>query len=634
MCRLRLLVVVLAVMFIAPSARADAPTSEREPNVYGDTGIVRSSSARIGAHELQLGLAGFGFYAADFVGPGADKNSYLGGHASASLALFEAVQLSVATRAAANINSVAGTQASVGDLMPSLKAGYRFLPLAFAVNVRAMLPTRSGESGFQFDDSALNAQLLLTFDLKDGLDIPLRAHLNAGYTYQVGKGALGDKQKVFEQNPYYLDGVSGQLLALPTQQWFYDAVALRVAIEAPLPYATPFVEASYETALGVPKGRGVKGAGYSLLSDAHVIVTPGVRVTPGLGVAVLAAVDIGLTNNGGGLAVDVTQLVSGQPVNPLWVARLGVSHSFDLFGSSGTGAGRGTQGQVRGCVTDAAGGPVTFAVVDAPALAGVRVTVDDKGCFTTPALAAGDVTLDVSAVGFTSGQTQASVKDGETTTANVVMQPVPTATTTASSTNPTPRAGTAAINGYVTNKDDDVLDAELTVTDARGSRSAGKTVAGAFDVEVSTGRVWLSAQSERTLARGVEVVLEAQSRARTTLVLRPVPKKRSVTLGKDDIAVSARIPFEYKKPRLQSTAEYLLDEVVDVLLKNPALKVRVDVYAEPLATPEEGQKLADERAQTVVDYLAVHGVPRTRLEAKGVPNIDEKSRRVDFKLVP
>jgi outer membrane protein OmpA-like peptidoglycan-associated protein len=197
--------------------------------------------------------------------------------------------------------------------------------------------------------------------------------------------------------------------------------------------------------------------------------------------------------------------------------------------------------------------------------------------------------------------------------------------------------GRARIAGYVTNKEDETIDAELEVWDAGGAHDAGRSADGAFDVPVQAGDVTIVARADGYLSEGVTLHVGKGGRGRAGIVLNKLPKVRKAVLEQDRIAVQTRVPFEFKKPRLQSTAEYVLADVVDVLLRNPALRVRVEVHAEPLGTPDESQALADERAAAVIDTLVQHGVWRARLDAKGVPLepvAADQGRRVDFILVP
>jgi len=65
--------------------------------------------------------------------------------------------------------------------------------------------------------------------------------------------------------------------------------------------------------------------------------------------------------------------------------------------------------------------------------------------------------------------------------------------------------------------------------------------------------------------------------------------------------------------------------------------VRIEVYSEPATVETESQKLADDRAAAVADYLVEHGVWPSRLETKGIPLAAaeaDKGRRTEFVIIP
>ena len=92
-------------------------------------------------------------------------------------------------------------------------------------------------------------------------------------------------------------------------------------------------------------------------------------------------------------------------------------------------------------------------------------------------------------------------------------------------------------------------------------------------------------------------------------------------------------------------AEFILDDVVDLMLKNPQLtKIRVEGHTDNTGDPAYNQALSEARAETVLDYLVTKGVAADRLEARGYgfsrPIADNdteagraKNRRVDFVIV-
>jgi len=105
------------------------------------------------------------------------------------------------------------------------------------------------------------------------------------------------------------------------------------------------------------------------------------------------------------------------------------------------------------------------------------------------------------------------------------------------------------------------------------------------------------------------------------------------------------IPFEFDKSRLLKAASFILDDVVDTILRNPQLtKIRIEGHTDNSGTPQYNQTLSETRAQAVLDYLIESGVPPERLEAVGygqdqpvAANKTEagraKNRRVDFMIV-
>ena len=631
--------VVAGVLMVAASPPAHAaPVDDRlvltAPNMLGQTGLVRTSSAIIGDTGLAyLGFGGRGFVSPDFVIPGKDDaNTFLEGNAVLGFSVMRVLELSLATRAGANLNSArAQPQASVGDTALTIKGGYGFGLVSAAASVKVGLPTRSNKVGFDLGNANVGGAAHITFDLVPQ-GIPLRAHVLGGYTLQLARLADVAVAANPARNPYFLDGPDGALIALATQQWFYDQVSVGVGVEAPLPYVTPFLEVWYQAALGVDD--------YAYFGDAWLTLTPGVRLGIG-GLRVDLAADIGLSGTAGGAAVDVTQVVNGQPINPLWTARIAVSHAFDLFGGSRAagsspvagvvvGGGGNTMGRLEGCVKDDTG-PVTDAAVafSVDGTAGPRLLVDDKGCYALP-VNAGTATIAVSSAGHDEATATAKVDSGSTARADVVLKK-----------NGSP-GRQAHIVGFVINKDDETVNVTLQLTDKQGTRDAGSLVAGAFDLAVKPGLTLVTATAPGYLAQGVPFNVESGARRTTTFVMRKVPKKRSATLKADQLETTNRIPFVFKNARLQSTANYLLDEIADVLITNPTVRVSIEAHTDTseMADASDAKALTEARAQSVKDALVARGIAPERLETVGAGikspignGSDPKNRRVEFVVV-
>jgi outer membrane protein OmpA-like peptidoglycan-associated protein len=613
----RALLVALALLAVVTPARADAADDDRlvlvAPNSLGQAGLVRTTSALIDdTGTAWLGLSGRVFATPDFVVDGTtDAATFLEGQGSLGLALFRVLELSLQTRAGGVLSS-ARTQptTSLGDATLGLKGGWNFGLVAVGATARLGLPSRAAKVGFDLGNVAAAGAGLVSIDLLE-IGLPVRLHLNGGYQLQPGRLAADNTAN----NPYFLDGEDGALIAMAAQQWFFDSVHAGLGVEVPLPYLTPFVEVWYQAALGADD--------YAFFGDAWLTLTPGLRLGVG-GLRVDLALDVGLSGTGGGLAIDPAQLTAGQPVNPLWAGRVAVAHAFDLFGGGGGG---GRFARLEGCAT-ANGQPVVgaVAVVAIDGQPGPRLAADAAGCFSAP-VQAGALAVTVTAPQHSSVVVNVAAAAGSTVRADAALLAAP---------------ARARLKGFITNKDDEAIEAALTIVDAAGTRDVGASVGGAFDLDVAAGPVTLIARAPGSLALGHTVVLAADDRRSLTLQLRKEPKKRSVTLGADRVELTGRVPYVFKSERLQSTAGYLLDEIADLLLTNPGLRLSIEAHTDPSEVEDASaaKALTEGRAAVLKDALVELGVDAARLETSGYgitqlvgPPNDPKNRRVELVIV-
>jgi outer membrane protein OmpA-like peptidoglycan-associated protein len=605
----------------------DSRVAERSPNVYGQTGILRSISARTGKNGyFDLGLHGRFFFFDDFIRPATpDKDSYFGGQASFGVTAFDILELAVATQFATNANdsSLPATLFTTGDLLPSVKIGYAFLPLAIGVDVRALLPTAQDQVGLDAANFAVTATGLLTYDLYEQADFPLRAHLNVGYTYQNARnsGAVG---------AYLIPGVEGALLALTTQSWFYDQLNVALGIEAPLPYVTPFVELSTQTALGVRPGQGPATTDYDTLRDSIIVVSPGVRGSVGRGLNFDVALDVGVGGVGGGFQPDVAQLIVGQPFNPQWALQLGVSYTFSPFvAETQVEVRERAQGRVEGCVVSQET-PVQDAIIEYAGMDGPRIVVDDKGCFRSPMVDVGSLTIRVTHPDYKGASATVEIGAGATTPVVVELLPAP-------------RVGT--FKGTVVNEEDESVNAKLEI--ALGGKVVASSVAngGAFEIPLPPGRYQVVVKAKGYLQQGTPLVIEPLGKTIAAFTLKVLSKKRLSTVTSSKIEISTTVPFALGQARLLKAAEFVLDDVVDAILASPQLgTLRVEGHSDNTGEEAVNMALSGQRAAAVVEYLVAHGVPAARLEAKGMgfskpiaTNDSEdgraKNRRVEFVIV-
>ncbi len=122
------------------------------------------------------------------------------------------------------------------------------------------------------------------------------------------------------------------------------------------------------------------------------------------------------------------------------------------------------------------------------------------------------------------------------------------------------------------------------------------------------------------------------------------PVKMRVQLKDHKIVIGEKVQFEQNSPAIKAESNGLLDEVVEVIKKNPQIKM-IDIEGHASAEGNEAANvtLSDARAKSVMAYLVTKGVAATILTAKGFgsskPIADnttedgrEKNRRVEFNV--
>jgi outer membrane protein OmpA-like peptidoglycan-associated protein len=108
--------------------------------------------------------------------------------------------------------------------------------------------------------------------------------------------------------------------------------------------------------------------------------------------------------------------------------------------------------------------------------------------------------------------------------------------------------------------------------------------------------------------------------------------------------VLKNIFFDSGKSSIQATSYSELLKLVDLLKNNPTIRVEISGFTDNIGDETLNQKLSEERAKTVVNYLILKGIPSTRLVAKGygpalpvTSNSTEagrqKNRRTEMKIL-
>ena len=81
--------------------------------------------------------------------------------------------------------------------------------------------------------------------------------------------------------------------------------------------------------------------------------------------------------------------------------------------------------------------------------------------------------------------------------------------------------------------------------------------------------------------------------------------------------VIENIFYDFDKATLRRVSKKALDEMIKMLNDNPNVTIELGAHTDRKGTDKYNEKLAQRRAQSVVDYLIAGGIAADRLEAKG-----------------
>jgi outer membrane protein OmpA-like peptidoglycan-associated protein len=90
------------------------------------------------------------------------------------------------------------------------------------------------------------------------------------------------------------------------------------------------------------------------------------------------------------------------------------------------------------------------------------------------------------------------------------------------------------------------------------------------------------------------------------------------------IDITNEVSFDFARADIKSSFRPTLDKVADVLKRYPNSIVHVVGHTDSVGSDAYNQRLSEQRAQAVIDYLAGAGVPRERLRAEGRGEVEPR----------
>ncbi|MFH1368549.1 MAG: OmpA family protein [Elusimicrobiota bacterium] len=113
--------------------------------------------------------------------------------------------------------------------------------------------------------------------------------------------------------------------------------------------------------------------------------------------------------------------------------------------------------------------------------------------------------------------------------------------------------------------------------------------------------------------QGINVVIPAK------VIIREVTREVKVTETERGLLVSltSRVLFDSGKSRLKTSANKALEEVVKILNAYPENQISIEGHTDNTGGARYNQRLSEERAKSVEDYLVKKGVSRERITSMG-----------------
>ena len=137
----------------------------------------------------------------------------------------------------------------------------------------------------------------------------------------------------------------------------------------------------------------------------------------------------------------------------------------------------------------------------------------------------------------------------------------------------------------------------------------------------------------RAAAQADQAKLREQLLQQFNSVLPTKESPRGLVVNMQDVL------FDTGKYTLKEPAREALAKISGIIISHPGLSLQVEGYTDSTGTPEFNQKLSEQRASTVRDYLSTNGIPMTALTSLGygenypvAPNDTSSGRKLNRRV--
>lgn len=194
----------------------------------------------------------------------------------------------------------------------------------------------------------------------------------------------------------------------------------------------------------------------------------------------------------------------------------------------------------------------------------------------------------------------------------------------------------------VKNKKNELIDAEIKIlsNDDNEAIVDSKTKKGKYQTPIKSGKKYtLIVNSKDYMFYTQNFDIQEKNKYNETIIEVVLSKVKA-----NEQIVLTNVEFNYASAKLKTSSYKYLDEMALYLIANPKYKTEISGHTDNTGNYDDNQKLSEERAKSVVDYLVEKGVPSENLSSVGYssdkPIADnstaegrEKNRRVEFKII-
>ncbi len=206
----------------------------------------------------------------------------------------------------------------------------------------------------------------------------------------------------------------------------------------------------------------------------------------------------------------------------------------------------------------------------------------------------------------------------------------------------------ATIRGTITNFGGEPLSAELVYENL-----ANQELVGQLDSDPQTGRYFIAiplgknygytAQKDGYYPVSRSIDLTDRTTSLDTVIDIQLTSIEELKTGKKEITIN-NVFFDFDKATLKPSSRTELNRLAQFLEDNPSLIIEIGGHTDNQGTAAYNDKLSQERADAVKQYLVDQGIPAPRLKTKGygfnkpiatneTPVGRAKNRRVAFKVI-